>query len=770
MTYYSHSKNKFNVPGLLHDHLYDVANRAAGYAKIFGAEKEAYLTGILHDLGKYGDLFQERLKNPDKVKRIDHWSIGAWAVLVEYQLNGIASALAIQGHHIGLQKGDRDSLSDLNLERLKEHHPDGLRLSSSDYKNLLNRYKNDNLELPLNNFKSIYNPRESGCASSMLDVRMLYSSLVDADFIETEAFFNADETGRKIYRNTGKRLEPEKALSILLEYINKISRNSKSVDKVNLMRTQLLNECLTNANNPVGLFTLTAPTGSGKTLSMLSFALKHAVKHNLDKIIFVIPYLSIIEQTASIYKQIFYDCFGEDYILEHHSLSNSTIEENDKQNNNSILDNESHYIRKFITENWDAPIIITTSVQILESMHSNRSSSCRKLHNLANSVILFDEVQTISTSLCLPTLASLSYLSKRYNSTILFSTATQPAFTVLNEHVKKLSFSGWEPNEIVLEPKKMFSIISRTKIILPDFDSKTEWEELSVNIASNPQSLIIVNLKRHALELYDELEKKNVENLYHLSTNMCPAHRQKTLSSVSSLIEKGKPICLVSTQCIEAGVDIDFPFVYRAMAPLDAIAQAAGRCNRNGINSKGIVTIFIPDNDKSLYPSPTYKQATSVTLSLFKELNIKTIDALSPDLFNRYYKKLYNINEPQNKNIKLINAIKCQDFITVAQEYKLIKSDTINVLVPYPYNMKAYESLKNEAKETGLTKKWIAKSKPYIVSLYRPKKNSDIRCQLDPVSLNHKRDESDDWFIYLDKSHYDKQKGLITKDRDVLIA
>lgn len=758
------------MPGQLCNHLIDVALRAAVYANIFGAEKEAYLAGVLHDLGKYGDLFQERLKNPDKVKRIDHWSIGAWAALMEYKINGVAAALAIQGHHIGLQKGDRESLRDLDPDVLKEHHPDGLRLSSSDYTILLNRYKNDNLELPLNNFKSNYNPQETGCASSMLDVRMLYSSLVDADFIETEAFFNADKTGRKIYRNTGKRLEPEKAFSILVKYIEDISRNSKSIDKVNFMRTQLLKDCLTNANKPVGLFTLTAPTGSGKTLSMLSFALKHAVKHNLDKIIFVIPFLSIIEQTASIYKQIFCDVLGEDYILEHHSLSNIQYNKDEERDYVSTFDDTVYYKRNFLTENWDAPIIITTSVQILESMHSNRSSSCRKLHNLANSVILFDEVQTIPTSLCLPTLASLSHLSKRYNSTVLFSTATQPAFTVLNENVKKLSFSGWEPKEIVSDPIKMFSIISRTKIILPDFDSKTGWEELSVNIASNQQSLIIVNLKRHALELYDELEKKNVENLYHLSTNMCPAHRQKTLSSASSLLEKGKPLCLVSTQCIEAGVDIDFPFVYRAMAPLDAIAQAAGRCNRNGINSEGIVTIFIPDDDKSLYPSSTYKQATSVTSSLFKELNIRTLDELSPDLFNRYYKKLYSINEPQNKNIKLIDAIKRQDFITVAQEYKLIKSDTINVLVPYPYNIKAYESLKNEAKETGLTKKWIAKSKPYVVSLYRPKINSDIRCQLDPVSLNHKKDESDDWFIYLDESHYDKQKGLITKDKDVLIA
>ncbi|MEA1980805.1 MAG: CRISPR-associated helicase Cas3' [candidate division Zixibacteria bacterium] len=765
--YLSHSKNKNGITGVLHNHLSDVANRAAGYAKIFGAEKEVYAAGILHDLGKYGNLFQERLKNPHKVKRIDHWSIGAWVALMEYKQHGVAAALAIQGHHLGLQKGDADSLRDLDSKNLtEEKRSDGLRLSestNSGYKFLMERFINDGLSLQTNDFESIYNPKENKSAGAMLDVQMLYSCLVDADFIETEAFFNSDSSGKKVYRNEGLKLEPEKAFGILMEYINSISLSSSAVSDVNKMRTELLNNCLNKAECERGLFTLTAPTGSGKTLSMLAFALKHAMIHNFDRIIMVIPYLSIIEQTASIYRKIFEKYFQENYILEHHSLSNMQINE-DSENGQS----EFNYQKKFLTENWDAPIIITTSVQLFESMFSNRSSTCRKLHNLSNSVILFDEVQTLPTSLCIPSLAKLSHLSKKYNSTVLFSTATQPAFNSLNDEIKNYASSGWIPKEIVTDTEKLFSIINRTKIILPDFNIKTKWEDLAENISQSDQSLIIVNLKRHAIELYDELEKKGVENLNHLSTNMCPLHRQKTLHTVSSLLNEKKPVTLVSTQCIEAGVDIDFPVIYRAMAPLDSIAQAAGRCNRNGNLSKGYVHLFNPDVVGNLCPPGAYKQATSVTTSLLRNLNIRHLENLSPELFNNYYKKLYNINEPQNLNIELINAIKLQDFIKVSELYKYIKSDTVNILVSYDLNM--YESLKKEAQENGLTRNWIAKSKPFTVSIYRPSKNSDIWCQLEPVNSKYRKDETENWFIYLDKSHYDKHKGLITKHDDILIA
>lgn len=617
--YLAHRNAKLGLGEPLRDHLKLVAERAKKYANAFGAGEEAYMAGLLHDLGKYGGLFQKRLKG--EVEGIDHWSAGAWAARERYKLQGKATALAIQGHHIGLQAGNKDSLGELHPQKLQANHPLRLKLSETDFGQLTSRLQNDGLTLPSQNkLPSSLHRWGLNNASSMLDVRMLFSALVDADFIETEAWFQIDTTGKRRYREPGLPLEPAKALFRLQSHQEKLAQTSSSSPSVQELYADVLKACLKAAELPPGLFTLTAPTGSGKTLSMLAFALAHAARHNLRRVIVVIPYLTIIEQTIQVYRKVFEPHLTpgelERFILEHHSLSGIRSKDNKPQ-----IEDED-YQRRLLTENWDAPIVVTTNVQLLESLFANRPSTCRKLHHIANSVILFDEVQTMPVSLAIPTLASLSRLAEPYHSTIVFATATQPAFGHLDESVKGHCASGWRPREIVPTEANLFARARRHRVMWPEADKSTSWLELAEKLAAHNQVLCVVNLKRHAKVLFDELKQSGAESVFHLSTNMCPAHRQAVLEKVRMLLSEGKACHLVSTQCVEAGVDIDFPVVYRALGPLDAIAQAAGRCNRNGHLPGGDVYVFRPEQEDKgrLYPDGAYEQAADVTRLLLAQL------------------------------------------------------------------------------------------------------------------------------------------------------
>jgi len=682
--------------------------------------------------------------------------------------------VAIQGHHIGLQKVDKLSLRDLDPNKLKINHPLRLRLSEPDINMLLKRFKKDGLVISSALSQSIYDYKNALknestiSAAAMLDIRMLYSALVDADFIETEAHFKTDSNGNKKYRKMGPPLESDRALSILNRYLENLNGNVKSSEAIMLLRKDLLETCLKAASSQPGLFTLTAPTGAGKTLSMMAFALKHAKKYKLRRIVFVIPYLSIIEQTVNVYKKIFSD-FENDYILENHSLAGTRG--NNQSENNDNKDSENKYQRQknILAENWDAPIIITTSVQILESLFANRPSACRKLHRLAKSVILFDEVQTLPVDLIVPTLAALSRLTERYNSTVVFSTATQPAFAHLDDEVKAFCAGGWQPNEIAPAKLNLFNRVKRTKVEWPELDHNISWEELADRLSKNKQALCIVNIKRHAYRLYDELIVHNVEGLLHLSTSMCPSHRQDTLREVHARLESNSSCLLVSTQCVEAGVDIDFPVVYRAMGPLDAIAQAAGRCNRNGKLENGSVKVFLPEvgSNERVYPSGDYSQAADITKMLLRQYGADGLDIDNPKLFEEYYRKLYMFKNIENMSKDLTNAIKRQDFVETSKEYRVIKQNSINVLVPY--NEDIYNQLKKDAETNGLSREWIAKARPYTIGLYRPRDKDPIWVHLDPVPIYRKKDNRDDWFIYLEKEDYDLKKGLNPSTKDYSI-
>jgi CRISPR-associated endonuclease Cas3-HD len=757
-TFLGHSQNGAGCVEHLRDHLESVAARAAEYAKAFGAHDEGNLTGLLHDVGKYGALFQRRLQGLEK--GIDHWSAGAWTALMSYQRKGIAAALAIQGHHLGLQQASKDALRELDLRKLAERHPFNLKLSEPTQGILLERLRDDGLALPNPQDlpESVYGGLQTPSAAAMLDVRMLFSALVDADFIETEAHFHGLPDCSKCYRDPGMLLDAEHALSILLAHLEEIAHKSQASAHVNQLRADLLDACLEAADSPQGVFTLTAPTGTGKTLSSLAFAVKHARVHRLRRIVIVIPYLSIIEQTVLTYRRAFNALLPpadlDRFILEHHSLTGTRGRPEGNAGGGYDPENENLANSRLLAENWDAPIIVTTSVQFLESLFSNRPSTCRKLHRLAESVVLFDEVQTLPTRLAIPTLATLSRLAERYRATIVFGTATQPAFTHLSNSVHEFSGCHWHPREIVPAQLELFKRAKRTHVNWPKMDCGTSWAELAEELSQHEQLLCIVNLKRHALMLYEELGKHVSEGLFHLSTNMCPSHRMTILDAVRSLLELGKACRLVSTQCVEAGVDVDFPLVCRAFGPLEAITQASGRCNRNGRASNGCVQVFLPEEES--YPDGSYRQAASVTRMLLKEHGDLDID--QPETFTRYYALLYDLSKPENQGRELREAIKDQHFVRVAQEYRVIEKNAINVLVAYDHEV--FRQLADEVRATGLSGSWIAKARPHAIGLFRPGPDDPIRRWLELVPLT-KGAYSEEWFIYLNETHYHADRGLI---------
>jgi len=765
MPYLAHSANRLGRTEQLADHLTKVARRAAEFASAFGAEKEAYMAGLFHDLGKYGNLFQERLSGHEKA--VDHWSHGALlAALDDNRPNrpnepGLASAFAILGHHTGLEQAYPSVLSRLN-RTVKNGGTPELRISKESTDELVQRATNDGLDLSAAREikQSIYSGF-SGKAAAMLDIRMIYSTLVDADFLETESHFEANDSG--LYqRPEPPPLEPDRALKALMDHVRVVAAESDASTQIKSLRQDLLEACLKAADSPQGTFTLTAPTGSGKTLAMLAFALKHAAKHRLRRVIVVIPYLSIIEQTVSAYRKALSGTVSEhlldEYILEHHSLAGIGTD----SSHGLYIDYEkqSNRRREQLTENWTSPIIVTTSVQFLESLFSNRPSACRKLHNIAGSVVLFDEVQTLPTSLVVPTLATLSRLAERYRASVVFSTATQPAFETLDTAVKKLCAPGWKPVEIVPESLSLFNRARRASIYWPVREA-IPWHELIKELAAFKQVLCIVNLKRHAADVYKRLKELCGDGVYHLSTNMCPLHRQVVLDDVRRRLKNGEPCRLVATQCVEAGVDLDFPSVYRAMGPLDAIAQAAGRCNRGGKQAEGTVKVFIPEEEA--YPDGNYRQAAACTSSLLERYRLKAQepDINQPGLFLDYYQDLYSIRNLGNDKSPIIEQVRIQHFAEVARLYRIIDSGAVDVLVPY--DPVQYRKLKDEVYRTGVTREWTIRARPHAIGLYCPGEGDPARDFLSQLNVRNKNgwEPCDGWYIYTGEADYHPALGLV---------
>ncbi len=788
--FYAHSRNNNGTgnPDLLKAHLSGVRNKASCFGTAFGAGALADVAGLLHDMGKYADQFQRRLEHPLTERARDHSMAGAAAILGCYKGLGEMAALAIEGHHIGLKRirtgANGKHAWGTWLRQISgdlAQNPDAF--TEADLSVLLERFQQDNGAFP--RLPMAVRPDmlhdEYASAAAMLDVRMLFSALVDADFLDTEAHFNGNAEQPRIHRPEGPQLMIDACLKRLDKYLRWVRSHSPANADIQALRDQLMESCRDMATKPQGLFTLTAPTGAGKTLAMLAFALGHAKKWGLRRIILVMPYLNIIEQTADIYSALFGAEKGlpSNFILEDHSLAHQCGGSSDEDN-----ESESTRVGRLLAENWDAPIILTTSVKCLESLMHNKSAPCRKLHRMAKSVVLFDEVQTLPPRLVVPTLATLSRLAEPhgpYGCTVVFSTATQPAFDHLHESVTQLTPNGWMPREIVCDSEKLFSMATDRIAVRWAYGEAIGMETLANTLCGYDQVMCIVNLKRHAAELANKLQILQLEGVFHLSTNMCPAHRRAVLGTVQACLDSDKPVRLVATQCVEAGVDLDFPIVYRALSPLECLAQAAGRCNRHGSRpAKGQVVIFqLTSDGRSMFP-PGYKEGVQATEVFLNNLKLKHGDLSTIDVFNRpsllssYYRQLYGLGSrgrgTREDERELWRAVREGDFEKVAHAYRLIEQDAINVLVPF--NPEAFRELcrrmtPDEPRDLESVRRWIAEARPYTVSPFRPKRESPLWNVIEPIQFSRHQErmaEGANWFRLLATGEYDGLVGLVYPD------
>lgn len=601
----------------LEQHLQEVGRLAGIFGNSFGASDWASLAGLWHDLGKYKADFQAYIRSASGYEahlegtpgKVDHSTAGAIHAMQRHPIVGRILAYLIAGHHSGLPDWIKDEAEGRGLEqRLGEtRHLDETKQAEIP-KDILNA------ALPTN--RPPQDPEHFH-----LWIRMLFSCLVDSDFLDTEAFMDPDKSARRI---SATDLDPlrEKFRTKVMER-NSLLRASGDFDRpVNRVRREVLEDCIKAAALAPGFFSLNVPTGGGKTLSSMAFALEHALKYGKSRIVMAIPFTSIIEQTAQVLAQV----FGQENVLEHHS--------------NLDLERETAQGR-LAAENWDAPIVVTTNVQLFESLFASRTSRCRKLHNLANAILILDEAQMLPTEFLAPTLAVLKGLVTHFGCSVVLCTATQPAL-VGKIGSQRATFPGLDKDsvrEIVARPAALSETLNRVTVRIKG-PEKVAWPSLAGELSGYEQVLCIVNRRRDCRELWEALKDASGENPVHLSALMCGEHRSHVIAKIKETLSRGETLRVVSTQLVEAGVDIDFPVVYRAMTGLDGIAQAAGRCNREGrlVGRLGETVVFHPPE-----PSPSgllrkQEQAGEEVLRTWPD----SVPLLSPGAYENYFRILFD--------------------------------------------------------------------------------------------------------------------------------
>lgn len=713
----------------LSEHLLKVQDEATLRGAKFGAGKAAGLTGLLHDLGKYTKPYQKRLHGGPAV---DHATAGAKMVknLTETAKDEATAELisyAIAGHHGGLPDMRRETGS--LYERLKktlepldsawelEIRPDATGLWPEGF--------------------TLANDRETTALQLSFLTRMIFSCLVDADFRDTEHFY-ADAKGETIDRDWPTLAE---IVGQLRDRLNNHFAELAIEGKVNHLRREILDHVRAQADCSPGLFSLNVPTGGGKTLTSLAFALDHAKAHGLERIVYAIPFTSVIDQTA----EIFRDVLGKDVVLEHHSAIDET----------EFAEREGADKLRLAMEDWAAPIVATTNVQLFESLFSHRPSRCRKLHNLARAVIVLDEAQTIPLHVLRPAVAALDELARNYCSSIVLCTATQPALKAPDFKGGFIQVHELAPNPPILQ-QKLARVTIANEGILTD-------ESLCDALAKTAQGMVIVNSRKHALDLFRQARETDIDGVVHLSTRQYAAHRRSILADVRQRLKAGRPCRLIATSLVEAGVDLDFPKVWRAEAGLDSVAQAAGRCNREGERdiADSIVTVFQPAE----HPSPA---ELSQLAGDMERIMGRHGDLLSPEAMEDYFQEVYwrkgdGLGDEFLEKFKLSKHGTSFSFREVGETFRLIQSGLEPVIIDREEEThKALRDLAHTERPGGIARRLQA----YVVQVY-PR----FREQL--VRDNHvyfaERGRFGDQFAVLSlftKSLYREDIGLLWEDAD----
>lgn len=712
MDYIAHKREDGSIQ-LLKEHLLGTSDLSAQFAAVFGLKQIGRCIGLYHDIGKYSIGFQNRiLHNGPKV---DHSSAGA----IELKKIFTMGSFCIAGHHSGLMNlGSNIFLVEGTLcSRLNKKLIGDLDYSAFQKEITLaddNKYFNKQAQ-------EFYGQDYFSC---MFLIRMLFSCLVDADFLDTESFMSTKVVTRDGFDE----------LSVIYQkYLQYVAKFKQATNALNAKRNEILEDCLKAASDQEGIYSLTVPTGGGKTIASLGFSLKHAVLHKKSRIIYVVPYTSIIDQTADVFKNIV------DYknVVEHHMNVDY-----DKDENLISLDIERY---KLATENWDVPIIVTTNVQFFESLFANKVSRCRKLHNIANSVIIFDEAQMLPNDFLKPCVRAINELVAKYKVTAVLCTATQPS-------LDKLFPATVAIKEICKNVEGLYNFFRRVSYQQEEYAS---IESLATELNSQQQVLCIVNSKKTAQTLFEQLKGTNC---FHLSTFMYPNHRRKELEKIRKILkadtDTALPCKVIATSLVEAGVDLDFPVVYRELAGLDNIIQAAGRCNREGKNAwqDSIVHVFKLDVDGTRVPN-----YIRLPIEVTESIRANHEDIASVEAIKDYFDELH-VLKGDKLDVKEIIARsnKSFPFRDIAHDFVLIENEGKNIFIPYDDESK----ILLQKLEDGIRNRELLRAVgQYIVNVY-PNQFEKLHEQgaLDIID--------DNIAVLVDMNKYDEQKGLIVNMED----
>jgi CRISPR-associated endonuclease/helicase Cas3 len=639
-------------------HLRDTAALARVRADKFGAGDLARAAGLLHDVGKYNPAFQQYLIDAHTGGRpalsVPH-AVHAAILAVERDVPELAFPL--YGHHAGLP----------SRGRLQEAFTDPE-----------TREAYERVKAATDGF-----PVEAPVGSVRVDLRgemllrMVFSALVDADYLDTEAHF---DPARAALRGGGEQVRrPDDLLPILLEAQRQIM--AQKTGTVNDVRREVYSYALEAGAGPRGIYRLVAPTGAGKTRSMLAFALKHAVEHDLDRVIVAVPYTSITDQIAEVAREI----FGSEAVLEHHS---------------GVISGEARNRSRLATQNWDAPLVVTTTVQLLESLLSNRPSRCRKLHNTTRSVIVLDEVQTLPVPLLQPIVSVLDELSEHYGVTVVLSTATQPALEGEAPHLR-----GFSDLRDIVPPALAAEHFRKLRRVRYEVRrDQWSWGRVAAEMPQAERTMAVVNTRQDAADLVEALG----DGALHLSASQCAAHRRDVLREVRRRLDADERCLLVATQVVEAGVDLDFDTVLRAYGPLDRIVQAAGRCNREGRLTEGRVVIFRPESGGM--PGGEYMTGAYLATNILRRGD----DLHDPGVFREYFTRLYQSSDTDAEGIQDLR--RNFDYPTVAERFRIVEDAQTDVIIEY--DDRASALVERIREEGALRPGDLRRLQPYTVGLF----------------------------------------------------